>query len=696
MADRSGKHPRDHACPVGSGCEARTTGRPSVVKPRTGPGHWWLVVSAWLMMASGAGTVAVEGAPGSTVQADPAAANPPGSLPMAPAWLPAETVAWVTIPDARQFRQTWNRLSLIRLWADPAMTPFREHFLRAWREAVLRPIEQRWAISWTELAEWLQGQWTLAWVDGSAVNGGPPGGVVMGLEVGDRREQVRTNLAALQQRWVAAGRSVRTEMVRGIPCLVLLLPGGGWTEAVSAALHDRAELPPAEPSSAAPSHSAKAQKPFELAMGLHGGVLWMCDDLSLLERILAGMDGSQVPSLKESGRLEPGDLDALRGSMVFGALFPDRLPGLAEREAGAAAREGDGFGWAHLLRAAGLSEAKLVTFRVVGSGAGLRCEVTLHVPQEKRQGLVRVLDFEPLDALPPAWVPAGVLRFYRVRLNGPQGWQRMEEFLAQLSPAWKRTWDFLVGTAQQAGRQQDPGFDVRREVVEKLGDDWVYWQVTPREQGWDGLEQAPSLLLVGSGHSEALAASLAKVLAGAALRSEAMTEREFLGRKLYSVVLPWAVRSADPSGAAPRLHFGASERYVGFAFEPGLLEDWLRSLDTSGASAAWQGGWREALAEIRGGRGCVGYEDYAAVLQHVLQAARADPENLHQALIPGPLGFRIHLHSDPERLRRWVDPQALPPWEAVARYVGFGLLSTERDADRIRWTFLMSAGGRAP
>lgn len=657
-------------------------------RPQTGRPRWVLFLVGLLLLRTD-GAVAGEGPSDATAPGPREADKPLAALPLAPGWLPAETVAWVTIPDVRRFRQSWNGLSLVRLWADPAMAPFRQHFLKAWNEEVLQPLEQRWAISWTELAEWPQGQWTWAWVAGSARGGEPPGGVVMALEVGDRRERVRTNLTALQQRWVAAGRSVRTEKVRGIPGLVLGLARGGWTEALWAALHDRAELPAGQPPSAAPASLPAGQNPFELGVLLHGGVLWMSDQLGLLERVLARLDGAQVPSLAETGRLEPGDLEALGSSMVFGGLFPNGLPGLGSGQSDGAV--GDRFGWTDLLRAAGLGEADLLTVRAVDDPSGLKWEVTLRIPQEKRRGLVRVLDFEPLDATPPQWVPAGVLRFHRWRWNGPQGWQRVEDFLAQLSPVWKRTWDFLVETAQQAGRQQDPNFGVRRDVVEKLGDDWMYWQVTPRDQGWEALEQAPSLLLVGSSGSEVLAANLAKMFAGAAMRPEALEQREFLGRRLYSVVLPWAVRSEDPSGALPRLHFGASERYVGFAFEPGLLEEWLRSLGTSGTSPGWPEGWREALAEVRGGRGWVGYEDYAAVVQHVLRAARADPEHMHQARIPGPLGFRLHLHSDPERFRRWIDPQALPTWEAVAGYVGFGLLSTDREGDRVRWTFLMSA-----
>ena len=666
---------------------------------------WWVRLSrGWVALCLLAAADVAVGRAGesSTALADSGLAGGTNrtGLPVAPVWLPEETVSWLTIPDWRQFREAWSRSGLVRLWADPAMEGFRRHFLKAWREEVLEPLERRWAVSWRELADWPQGQWTWAVVTASGEGGSDrTGGILMLMEVGNRVDRVRKHLTALQQRWVATGRSVRTETVRGVSFVVLSLPGGGWVEAALAALQDRAESPPEDRRAGDSMGVAGASpRPFEVAVGLCESALLVCDQLGLLERVVARLQGQPVSSLEATGRIEPEELEALRSSLLFGAVHPPSLLAAAAALDKGDAPAGDSAMplWAIFVRAAGLAEAKSVSWRVLSLEHGWKVQLTLNVPQEKRTALVGLLDLEPLEASPPDWVPAEVLRFHRGRLDGARACRALEQFFGRLSETWTRTWEFLWETAQQAGRQQDPSFDVRREVLENLGDDWIYWQVTPRGSGWEDLEQAPSLLLVGSPRAERLAAGLAKVLAGAALRPDALEEREFLGRRFYSVVPPLAMPSQQASGAARRLHFVASERYVGFAFEPALLENWLRNMDTPGASLARRPGWREALAAVGGGRGWVGYEDYAALAKYFWWAARSDPGHLPQAQVPGPLGFRLHLHSDPEQFRRWFDPQALPAWEAVGRYFGFGLVSLERDRTVVRVSFLTVASPAGP
>lgn len=626
-----------------------------------------------------------------------AAALAGAGLPPAPDWLPADTVAWVTVPDTRKFQAEWQELAVARWWRDPVMGPLRQHFLKAWEERVLRPAEQQWAVSWGELAGWLQGQWTL----GVVCKGGADGdrrtnGVVMALEVGDRSERVRDELAKVRERWELMGRSVRSETVRGVPVVVLSVPDGGWLEALSGALRSRAEPEQRAGSERAPVDVGGAGS-FLLALGLREQVLWLSDSLPLLEEVFAGLDGGPVRTLRQGQGVSAEDLAGLSGAMVFGWAAPARWlsAGAKQGEDG-----GDGEGDAvaaveRLAKAVGLAPVRSLSMRVQSMAQGWSVDCRLDVPAGERTRLMRLVNFEGLEAMPPEWVPAGVLRFYRYRLQGRQVWSGLEEAAAAMGPVWGRVWSFLVETVQQAGRQRRDDFDLMRDVVNRLGDDWIYFEEAPRVPGWQGLERAPGLWLVGSGEATQLARAIAEVLAGAALRTDALQEREFLGRTIYSVPMPFSGPPMEPGGEGERVHISASERYVGFARQPGILESWLRALSApSGESLVTRPGWRETVAAAGGGRGWVGFEDYAGMMRHLMEALRSDPEGFGQARLPGPLGFRLQLHMAGEEWRPWLDPALVPPWEAWDGYAGAGWLCAQVDTETIRLRFTVTAGPR--
>ena len=578
------------------------------------------------------------------------------------------------------------------------MAPLRRQVEAAWEERVQRAARERWAVSWGEVAGWLQGQWTWAVVEQSGPEGKDPSlAALMVMELGDRVEQVRTQMTRLQERWVAAGRSVRSEQVRGVPVLVLSVPGGGWFETIVHALRARPEAGTGAGSAdVSPSGGGGAGRDsFRLVLGVHRGALWLSDSPALLERVFSGLDGGPGVALGESQRVDPGEWAGLSDSMVFAWAALGRWLRAGGR---ASAPEGDGTEdvsaqlW-RLAWAVGLSEVRSVTFRWVLGDAGSRWECVLRVPEQGRRRLLALLDFDDLDAMPPEWVPGDVTRFYRFRFSGRRAWSELEQALAGMGPVWQRVWTFLVETAQQAGRQRRDDFDLYRDVVDRLGNDWLYWQDGPRGSGWEAWEGATGIWLVGSGEAAQLARSVAEMLAGAALRPDAWEERDFLGRTVYSVPIPLAGPPGEPGGEVGRLHIAASERHVGFALDPAVLENWLRSLQGLGTdSLGSRPGWRAQVVGMGGGRGWVGYEDYAAMLRGLLAAVQSDPEHLGQARLPGPLGFRLQLQMAPEQWRPWLDPALLPPWEAWAPYVGGGWYAFEGDAEALRFRYVVTGG----
>ncbi|MCS7090393.1 MAG: hypothetical protein RMN51_08820 [Verrucomicrobiota bacterium] len=624
-----------------------------------------------------------------TVTSGPATAA--ARLPPPPEWLPPQTVAWVTIPSCQVFRRQWQSLAVARLWNDPAFELARRHFLNAWSEHVLKPAEEHWAISWSELTTWPEGQWTWALVRLETEPGEPAEtvGAVMVLELHEHADRALVQLEKLQQRWNAAGKETKFEWVRGVRFLILSMPGGGWLKILTAALQRQIPEHHALEGTVEPNSATAKVPSFELAIAVHEGAIWLTDSLPLMERILARLQGAHAACLENSGHADPQAWAGLNQSVLFGWLCPrawdwkqDPLHKDARKTgevAGAAVRT--------FLDASGLHAVQTITLRMVAGPDDWQCEVLLHIPQEQRTRLLKFLDFLPLEAGPPEWLPGDLLRFYRFRISGSQLWFALQQTATKAGPAWQRLWTFLTDTMEQAGRRRDPTFQLARDLIPHLGDDWMYWQVTPRGAGWDALEQAPGLLLVGSPNPPALARAAVTVLSGAAPRPDACTSREFLGRTIYSLPRLFGPPPTAPEQGSPWLHVVGSDRYVAFASEPALLENWLRSLAVGGENSTNPSLGEGARGQIAAARGCSGYENYPAILHHTLLALQSDPDHLGQASLPGPLGFALQLHMPPERWRPWLSPELLPGWEAWAPYLAVGLWTGCADSDQIRCLF---------
>jgi len=107
--------------------------------------------------------------------------------------------------------------------------------------------------------------------------------------------------------------------------------------------------------------------------------------------------------------------------------------------------------------------------------------------------------------------------------------------LMQISPQMAGGLKFIMDSA---GKDKDPNFDLKRELIGNLGDDIISYQRKPRGNTFADLNSPPSLLPVGftqRGQGRDGAQSLASLLTGAGSLPK---EREFLGAKIYTVALP--------------------------------------------------------------------------------------------------------------------------------------------------------------
>ena len=83
-------------------------------------------------------------------------------VPPAEQLLPDDTIGLVTIPDWQKLNNFQSGSPWGKLWADPAMKPFRDNFTSNFSKDVIEPLEKDLGLKLSDYKELLQGQITLA------------------------------------------------------------------------------------------------------------------------------------------------------------------------------------------------------------------------------------------------------------------------------------------------------------------------------------------------------------------------------------------------------------------------------------------------------------------------------------------------------------------------------------------------------
>src|SRR5438067_12387759 len=66
--------------------------------------------------------------------------------PAAERLLPGDTVAMITVPDWDKAARSVGNSAHGQLWAEPALKPFRDHFVKRFTDEVLPPLEKQLGI----------------------------------------------------------------------------------------------------------------------------------------------------------------------------------------------------------------------------------------------------------------------------------------------------------------------------------------------------------------------------------------------------------------------------------------------------------------------------------------------------------------------------------------------------------------------
>lgn len=613
-----------------------------------------------------------------------AAVPPPEQL------LPADTLAVLAAPD-------WSRVVAARkdapvwlLWNDPALKPFKDKLVTKVTQELVEPLERELGIKLADYRELAQGQVTLAVTqNGWTGTDDPAPGLLLLVDARDKAPLLKTNLAGVRQKLTDAGRQLKTEKIRDLDFTTVSLR----FEEISKALEESAgsaktsddDDREATPADAKPADDAQPAKPLEVTFGQSGSLLLAGTNPKDLEKVLIRLSGGTAPCVAEVPAFEANQRMVFRDALSFGWIHLAPVVQVLTKLAAAAQADQPGQPPAAMpmkpdkvLGALGLNALATLAFGARQASDGAYLDLFMGVPENQRKGLFRLLATEPADAGPAPFVPADAVQFTRWRLNAQQAWTTLEGMANEIQPGMLT---FLLTQIEAGLKEKDPSFDLRKNLIGNLGNDFVGYQKAPRGNTLDELTSPPSLTLLGSPNPEQLLQTLKSlaIMLPAGLGAD-LKDREFLGRRIVTLPLPSLPTDPDAKPQENAVHFSASGGYLAISSDAALIEEYLRSADTRPKPLSETPGLSEASQKVGGtATGLFSFQNDAENMRGIYEGLRKDPNLLTRSLTLGPLAAQAEETND--LIKQWVDFSLLPPFEKIARYffitVSAGRMSPE-------------------
>ena len=191
--------------------------------------------------------------------------------------------------------------------------------------------------------------------------------------------------------------------------------------------------------------------------------------------------GGPVPTLAEQPTFA-ANAATLRDSLSFGWLNVKTIVDVVSKEAaqakgGKAPNKNAPPTADKMLAALGLTGLQSLAFNARDNGDGALVNFSLNVPEAQRKGLFKILAADAKDSSPPAFIPADAVKFNRWRLDLQKGWGTLETMLVEMSPQMGGVIKLLL---DNAGKDKDPNFDLRKSLIGNLGDDIISYEKSPR------------------------------------------------------------------------------------------------------------------------------------------------------------------------------------------------------------------------
>jgi len=610
-----------------------------------------------------------------------AATSAHAAIPPVENLLPADTLFLFDVPDCAALRAASHQSPQWLFWNDPAMKPFHDKFMAKWKAEFVGPLERDLGVKLDDFANLPQGQFALAltqngWNGSNDVNPG----VLLLLDTKNKSNLLSTNLANLRQKWVAAGKPLQTETRHGISFSVVTLSSNDVPEVLTKI------FPTSQPVQEL-GRENKPSPPGKLFFGQFESLLIAGNSPTAVDTVAARLTGGSNPSLNNNPLFAADRLSQFRNPPLYYGWFNARnffdvLVHIPSAEPNPEAPSPfPAIPWNKILNASGLAGLKSITFTCRQSREGAQANFRISAPVASRQGLFKIITADQKDANPPVFVPADAVKFWRWRVDGQQAWTTFQKMLGDISPVALVSLNSFLDIANSSAQQQDPDFDIRKNLVANLGDDWISYQKKPAGATLADLNQAPSIFLFAAAHPDQAALAVKQLMGLGASQENVPPTRDFLGRKIYAI--PLRPRSALGTAApAPRLLYcTASGGYVAVSGDVSMIEDYLRSAGSHGKPLRETDGLAEAAQQVGGaGNGLFGYENQRELMRPFFAALKNDPNstsgggNLLMGLWGGNLGD-------------WLDFSLLPDYDRVAKYFYFTVYSGSADTDGLTFKF---------
>ena len=492
-----------------------------------------------------------------------------------------------------------------------------------------------------------------------------------------------------RKKWTDAGKTVRIEKVREFEFMALTLT----TNDIPAAL--RRLLP--GPSNVRELGDDADKKPsdddgkMQIIMGRVDSLFIAGNNLKAIERIVGRLTGGSAPVLAELAQFQSCEPVFFREAQTFGwvnaKVLVEALTKVSAKKEKASEEAPDPFASIKpekILSAAGLSGLRNAAFAYHDSPEGPMIQFHLGVPESERTGLMKIFAGEAKETTPPPFVPADAVKFVRWRMDGQKTWATLTASLNDISPMIMGSVDYMLNTANEAGKLKDEKFDLRRQIIGNLGDDLISYQKKPRGTEPEDFAQPPTVMLVGAKNAEEMASALKLTFAALSRDGKAPEEREFLGRKIYTVTTQ-AGPQLDPTVPKFRkMLLSSSGGYVLVATDEAALEEYLRAGESQSKPLRETAGLLEAAAKVTGpGTSLFGYENQVetqrAAFELTKQAFGADTNAPVSGMTPISESFGLALPDG--SLKEWFDYSSLPPFEALAKYYNFTVYGGSANVD---------------
>jgi hypothetical protein len=503
-------------------------------------------------------------------------------------------------------------------------------------------------------------------------------GVLLLLDTKDKSDLLKTNLTRLRNKWTDAGKSFRTETLHGIPFSVVPLSSN---EVPNALTHFFPKRQPVQE----PGGENKPSPPGELFVGQFESLLIVGNSQKAIDTVSARLTGGSNPSLDDNPLFAADRLSQFHGrSLCYGWFNAgnsfDVLAHLPPPEGTRSLMSR--VPWNKILGASGLAGLKTVSFTCDQSREGMQANFFISVPDTSREGIVKMIASVPKDASPPAFVPADAVKFWRWRVDGQKSWAALEKMFGNISPLALNSLNSLLDIANSNVQRLDPNFDVRKNLIGNLGDDWMSYQKKTAGTTPADLNNAPSIFIFAASNPDQTALAIKNIMALASSQENPPQTRDFLGRKIYTIPLPSRRALATNAVASHSLYCTVSGGYIAITADVSMIEDYLRSAESRTKPLRETTGLADAVWHAGGaGKGLLGYQNQRELMRAFFTNLKNNPDTT-SSTEAGPLSDVWGKGS-----RDWLDFSLLPEYDKVSKYFYFTVYAGSVTTDGLAFKF---------